>query len=90
MYSHVTSEAIMECIPVSLCFHVPTFNLPFSHVVRHPLSQIVVNQHVSEVVQSQIAYFAVVSFREIDHIWLANVVELFLMGGSTEFKPIPH
>jgi len=43
-------ERLVECPPVPLGLHVPGLHLPLLEEVGHPLGNIVVVHHVSEVV----------------------------------------
>jgi len=80
----------MKSPPVALCFHVPGFHLPLLEEIWHPLCDIIVVHHVSEIVKSKIFDFSVIPLRETDHIWGAKVFVLAVMGCSKCFETVAH
>ena len=47
----IVPVALVECIIVSLGFHIEPFNFPFTPVLRGPICKVFVGKHVSEFVE---------------------------------------
>jgi hypothetical protein len=50
--SLISQETIVECPPIALGLHVPALDLPLLHEIWHPLADVVVIEHVSEIIKS--------------------------------------
>ena len=66
----------MEGPPVALGFHEPGLHLPLLEEVGHPLSDIVVVHHVSEVVEGEVLHLGMIAIWEADHVRGAQVLIL--------------
>ena len=90
MNALVPVEGLVEGPPVSLGLHVPGFDLPLLEEVRHPLCDVVVVHHVSEVVKGQVFDLGVIPLREANHVWRAKVLVLTEMCGRHGLETIAH
>ena len=91
MNSLVPIVRLMERPPVALCLHVVRLDLSLSHEVRHPVADVIVVQHIPEVIQSQVFHFCMVPVsREVDHLGRANMLVLTQMGGGQELESVTH
>ena len=80
----------MECPPVALSLHVPGLHLPFLEEVGHPLCNVVVVHHVSEVVEGEVLYLGMVAIGEADHVGRAQVLILAEVGGRHGLEAIAN
>ena len=58
--------------------------------VRHPLSQVIVVGHVSEVVQSEVTHTGLISLWKTNHLRGAEVLELFVMCSRHKLETVPY
>ena len=81
-------EGLVEGPPVALGLHVPGLHLPLSEEVRHPLCYVVVVDHVSEVIESEILDACVIAVGEADHVGGAQVLVLSVVGRGHRLEPV--
>lgn len=89
MHSLVAVERVMEGVPVALSLHIVGFNFPFFKVVRHPTCSVLIEKHVSEVIQRQILNLGMVTIGEVNHVRCELMIELSIMSSAQQFEPIP-
>lgn len=65
---------------VALCLHIEAFNFPLLVEVGGPLCKIFVDDHVSELIQSQIWHFVLITIEPVHHVWSHDVVECPIVG----------
>ena len=58
----------MECPPVALGLHEPRLHLPLLEEIGHPLGDVVVVHHVSEVIKGEVLYLGMIAIGEADHV----------------------
>ena len=71
----VVPVALMEGVVVALSFHVKTLNLPLPPVLRSPVGEVLISQHVSELIESEILDLVIVPIKPINHLRRHNMVE---------------
>ena len=79
MHALVPVVRLVEGPPVALGLHKQGLSLPLLVEVGHPLCDVVVVQHVPEVVQGQILNLCVVAIRNADHLWSTKMLILAQM-----------
>lgn len=80
----------MEGPPVALGFHEPGLHLPLLEEVGHPLSDIVVVHHVSEVIEGEVLHLGMIAIGEADHVRGAQVLILAEVSRCHGFEAIAN
>lgn len=80
----------MECPPVALGLHEPRLHLPLLEEVGHPLGDVVVVHHVSEVVEGEVLYLGMVAIGEADHVRCAQVLILAEVSGRHGLETVAN
>jgi len=80
----------VECPPVALGLHEPRLHLPLFEEVGHPLGDVVVVHHVSEVVEGEVLYLGMIAIGEADHVRCAKVLILAEVSGRHGLEAIAN
>ena len=80
----------MECPPVALGLHEPRLHLPLLEEVGHPLGDVVVVHHVSEVVEGEVLYLGMIAIGEADHVRCAQVLILAEVSGCHGLETVAN
>ena len=83
-------ERFVEGPPVALSLHVPGLDLPLLEEVGHPLGDVVVVHHVSEVVEGEVLYLGMIAIGEADHVRCAKVLVLAEVSGRHGLESIAN
>ncbi len=80
----------MECPPVALSLHEPGLDLPLLEVVGHPISQVIVDAHVAEIVQFKVLHARVVPVGEGNVLRGTKVLVLLVVGRRHDLEAIAN
>ena len=80
----------MECPPVALGLHEPRLHLPLLEEVGHPLGDVVVVHHVSEVVEGEVLNLGMIAIGEADHVRRAQVLILAEVSGRHGLEAVTN
>ena len=90
MNALISVEGLVESPPVTLSLHVPRLDLPLLEEVGHPLGNVVIVDHVAEVVKSQILHLGMIALGEAKHFRCCQVLVLAHVSGCEGLETISH
>jgi hypothetical protein len=86
----ISVEGLVESPPVTLSLHVPRLDLPLLEEVRHPLGNVVIVDHVAEVIKSQILHLGMIALGEAKHLRCRQVFVLAHVRSGKGLETISH